>query len=60
MLSAAECRARAVAMLARADQEGDADSKVQWLLMFREWTALAISTDALEAAQNNLIERSGV
>ncbi len=47
-------------MLARADEEGDPDAKVQWLLMFREWTALAVSTDALEAAQNNLIERSGV
>ena len=60
MLSAAECRARAVSALARADQEADPDAKVQWLLMFREWTALAVSTDAIEAAQDNLIERGGI
>ena len=58
MLSAAECRARAVAMLARADAETDPDAKVQLLLMFREWTALAFSIEAMQAAQDNLTERS--
>jgi hypothetical protein len=58
MLSPTECRAKAAEAFTRAASSTDPYEKLNWQGSGQEWAALAVTTEAHQTSQRDLVHRS--
>jgi hypothetical protein len=54
MMSAGECRAKALEAIANGAKETSAKARLEWEAMGRQWTDVAARIDAMDAVQRDL------